>query len=162
MSRPYGRASALEQRRRQAVQAVHAGDKVKDVARILGVHPRSVFRWLQLAHTSDGLAAKPHPGPATRLNVRQQRRLERMLLEGSKAHGWANEMWTTKRIAELIHRHFGVKFHHDHVGRFLHKVLKWTPQKPRKKARERNERAIRRWQREKFPQIVDEAGQRHA
>jgi transposase len=162
MGRPYGSASALEQRRRQAVEAVHAGDKIKDVARIIGVHLRTVSRWLAQAHTPDGLAAKPHAGPATRLNPTQQRRLERMLLQGAKKHGWANELWTTRRIAELIRRKFGVSLHHDHVGRFLHKVLKWSPQKPRKKARERNERAIKRWRRDKFPDIVEKAGQRHA
>jgi transposase len=164
MSRPYGSASALEQRRRQAVQAVHAGDKVKDVARIMGVHPRTVFRWLELARMpgTDGLAPKPHPGPAPRLNPAQQRHLERMLRQGAKAHGWSNELWSTRRIADLIQRTFGVSLHHDHVGRFLHKVLRWSPQKPRKKARERDEKAILRWRREELPRIVEEASRRHA
>lgn len=162
MSRPYGSSSALEQRRRQAVQAVHAGDKVKDVARIIGVHQRTLFRWLELDRTPQGLAAKPHPGPTTRLNHQQQRQLERMLLQGAKAHGWANELWTTRRIAELIHRSFDVSLHHDHVGRFLHQVLKWSPQKPSKRARERNEKAIKRWQRAEFPRIVEEAAGRNA
>jgi transposase len=162
MSRPYGSASALEQRRRQAVQAVHAGDKVKDVARIIGVHPRTISRWLELARRPDGLAAKPHPGPATRLNHHQQQQLEQMLLQGAKAHGWPNELWTTRRIAELIRRAFGVSLHHDHVGRFLHRVLHWSPQKPRKRARERDEEAIQRWQRDEFPRIVEEAGRRSA
>lgn len=162
MSRPYGSASALEQRRRQAVQAVHAGDKVKDVARIIGVHPRTVSLWLQLARTPAGLDAKPHPGPATRLSRQQQRQLERMLLQGAKAHGWTNELWTTRRIAELIRRTFQVSLHHDHVGRFLHRVLRWSPQKPRKLARERDEKAIKRWQRDEFPRIVQEAGERGA
>lgn len=162
MSRPYGSASALEQRRRQAVRAVHAGDKVKDVARIIGVHPRTVFRWLELARTPDGVAAKPHPAPATRLNLAQQRQLEAMLLQGAKAHGWPNELWTTRRIAELIRQKFGVSLHHDHVGRFLHKVLRWSPQKPCKRARERDEKAIARWRRETFPRIVEEAAGRNA
>jgi transposase len=152
----------LEQRRRQAVQAVQAGDKVKDVARILGLHPRTLFRWLELARAPRGLDAKPHPGPATRLNRPQQRQLERMLLQGAKAHGWPNELWTTRRIAELIRRKFGVSLHHDHVGRFLHRVLHWSPQKPRKRARERDEKAIRRWQRDEFPRIVEDAAERGA
>ena len=162
MSRPYGSASALEQRRRQAVRAVHAGDKVKDVARITGVHPRTLFRWLELARTPHGLDAKPHPGPATRLNRQQQRQLEGMLLQGAKAQGWPNELWTTRRIAELIRRTFGVSLHHDHVGRFLHRVLHWSPQKPSKRARERDEAAIQRWQRDEFPRIVEAAAARGA
>jgi transposase len=152
----------LEQRRRQAVHAVRQGDKVEDVARIMGVHPRSVFRWLERSYVPDGLAAKPHSGPATRLNLAQQRRLDRLLRKGAKAHGWPNELWTTRRIAELIRRHFGVSLHHDHVGRFLHTRLKWSPQKPCKRARERNEKAIARWRRDTFPQIVEAASERNA
>jgi transposase len=104
MSRPVGSASALELRRRQAVRAIQAGDSVKDVARIIGVKPRSIYRWLLLANKADGLAAKPHAGPATRLSGQQQQELEQLLCQGAKAHGWANELWTTQRIADLIRR----------------------------------------------------------
>jgi transposase len=162
MSRPYGSASTLEQRRRQAVQAVQQGDSVKDVARIIGVNPRSIYRWLDLSKHPSGLTAKPHPGPAPRLSRPQQRRLERMLRHGAKAHGWPNQLWTTQRIAELIQRHFGVSLHHDHVGRFLRQRLKWSPQKPRRRARERDESAIAQWKKEKFPDIVRAARQRGA
>ena len=152
----------MEQRRRQAVQAVHAGDSVKDVARIMGVGPRSIYRWLELERSADGLAAKPHPGPATRLSLEQQRELDRLLRQGAQAHGWPNQLWTTQRIAELIHRHFGVSLHHDHVGRFLRQRLKWSPQKPRRRARERDEDGIERWKRDTFPDIVIAAGRRNA
>jgi transposase len=152
----------LELRRRQAVQAVQAGDKVKDVARITGVKPRSIYRWLECAEKPDGLAAKPHPGPATRLSPQQQQELEELLRQGAKAHGWSNELWTTQRIADLILRHFGVALHHDHVGRFLRTRLKWSPQKPRRRARERDEDAIAEWKRDRFPEILEATNQRDA
>jgi transposase len=144
------------------VQAVSKGDKVKDVARIIGVHPCSVSRWLRLARAPDGLAAKPHPGPAMRLSVSQQQQLEQLLRQGAQAHGWPNQLWTTQRIAELIRRHFGIMLHHDHVGRFLRQRLKWSPQKPRRRARERDEQAIAAWKRDTFPNIVEAAGARDA
>ena len=162
MSRPYGSASSLEQRRRQAVFAVQKGDHIKDVARIMGVNPRSIYRWLNLAQQSDGLAAKPHPAPATRLSDTQQQQLEQLLRQGAHAHGWPNQLWTTQRIAVLIQRHFGVTLHHDHIGRFLRQRLKWSPQKPRRRARERDEEAIAQWKRERFPDIVEAAAARHA
>jgi transposase len=162
MSRPFGSASALEQRRRQAVEAVRKGDNIRDVARIIGVAPVSVYRWLKMADRPDGLDAKPHHGPAPRLSSQQQRKLERLLLKGARFHGWANELWTTHRIVELIQRHFGVSFHHDHVGRFLRKRLKWSSQKPKRKARERNNAKIKRWQKRKFPRIVAKARDRGA
>src|SRR5277367_5900123 len=125
MSRPFGSASALELRRRQAVRAIESGDSVADVARIIGVGKRSIYRWLEQTKVPDGLAAKPHPGSAPRLSIQQQQELETLLRQGAKAHGWANELWTTQRIADLIHQHFGVRLHHDHVGRFLRKKLGW-------------------------------------
>jgi transposase len=152
----------LEQRRRQAVLAVRKGDHVKDVARIIGVNPRSIYRWLNLAQHPDGLDAKPHPGPVTRLSLQQQQQLEQMLRQGAHAHGWPNQLWTTQRIADLIRQHFGVSLHHDHVGRFLRKRLKWSPQKPRRRARERDEQAIAAWKRDTFPTILEAANARDA
>jgi transposase len=121
-----------------------------------------MYRWLKLAETPDGLAAKPHPGPAPRLSPAQHRHLEALLFEGAKAHGWSTQLWTCARIVELIRRHFGVSFHHDHVGRFLRARLGWSPQKPRRQARERNEAEIEIWKRERFPQIATAAQKRDA
>lgn len=162
MSRPRGSATELERRRRRAVEAVHHGERVEDVARIVGVQRCSVYRWLQLAELPDGLAAKPHLGPATRLSLKQQRKLDALLRQGAQAHGWRNRLWTTRRIAELIRRHFGISLHHDHVGRFLRQRLHWSIQKPCRKARERNEAAIRDWKIAQFPRIAAAARKRDA
>jgi transposase len=101
-------------------------------------------------------------GPATRLSLTQQQQLEQMLREGAQAHGWPNQLWTTQRIADLIQRKFGVSLHHDHVGRFLRQRLKWTPQKPRRRARERNDKAIADWKSNVFPNILETASRRNA
>lgn len=162
MSRPFGTAAELERRRLQAVQAVRDGESPTAVARVLGVNRSSVFRWLKLAQRVDGLAAKPHPGPAERLSSEQQQRLKVLLLQGAKAHGWSNDLWTATRVVELARRHFGVSFHHDHMGRFLRKRLDWTPQKPQRQARERNEAEIEYWKRVCFPRIAKAARQREA
>jgi transposase len=162
MSRPIGSAAELERRRIRATEAVLAGESPEAVARVYGVNRSSVYRWLRLAKKADGLVAKPHYGPATRLSPMQFERLEKLLLKGAKAHGWATDLWTCARVAALIHRHFGVSFHHDHVGRILHERLDWSSQKPRRKARERNEEEIATWKRESFPRIAQAARDRHA
>jgi transposase len=160
--RPQGSAAELERRRRRAVEAVETGERVKDVARIFGVAKCSVYRWLGMAQKSDGLAAKPHHGPALQLSLEQQRQLDALLRQGAAAHGWPNHLWTAQRIAVLIQRHFGVRWHHDHVGRFLRQRLGWSPQKPRRRARERDEAAIRHWRRYTFPAIARAARRRGA
>jgi transposase len=163
MSRPIGTAAELERRRRRAVELVRQGERPTVIARVFGVARPSVYRWQQLAEQApDGLAAKPHPGRAMRLSQDQLRHLETLLQQGACAHGWQNDLWTTARVAALIQRHFGVSFHHDHVGRFLRRRLNWTPQKPRRRARERDEEAIARWKQQEFPRIVRETRRRRA
>jgi len=146
----------------QAVESVRRGERPAIVARVLGVARPSVHRWLRQAKDPQGLVAKPHPGPASRLSTLQLKELEALLLQGPKAHGWKNELWTTARVVQLIQHSFGVSFHHDHVGRFLRARLGWSPQKPRRKAREADDGEIARWQSDKFPRIVTDAQQRNA
>lgn len=163
MSRPIGSAAELERRRRRAVEAVASGESPEVVARTLGIARASIYRWLRMSRRrTDGLAAKPHPGPARRLTPQQLQRLETLLVKGAKAHGWLTDLWTCARIAVLIQRHFGVTFHHDHVGRILRQRLNWTPQKPRRRARERDEVAIAFFKQVQFPQIARAARQRQA
>jgi len=133
------------------------------VARFLGADRSSVYRWRRLAAADPAaLAARPHPHRPPRLTDEQLGQLEALLAQGATAHGWPNALWTTARVAQVIARHFGLSYHHDHVGRFLRRRLGWTPQKPRRRARERDEAAIRRWQSEEFPRIARAAQRRGA
>lgn len=108
------------------------------------------------------MAAQAHPHRPPYLTTAQLVQLERLLAQGPAAHGWPNHLWTTARVAHLIERHFRIRFHHDHVGRFLRKRLNWSVQKPMRRARERNEKAIRDWQAKEFPRIVRDAQERNA
>ncbi len=74
-------------------------------------------------------------------------------MKGARSHGWPDELWTAKRVAEVIRRHFGVEFHTEHVRKILKERLVWTSQKPERRARERDEEEIERWVREEFPHI---------
>jgi transposase len=141
--RPIGTAKELERKRRRAVELMHKGEAPAVIARILGVCRTSLYRWRAAAAAGpDGLAAKPHPGPRPRLSVEQLAELEGLLTQGPKAQGWRNELWTAARVAELIERHFKVRFHPEHVRKILKRRLAWTSQKPQRRARERDEVAI--------------------
>jgi transposase len=161
--RPLGTAAELERRRRRAVKLFEQGESPTVIARILGVQRGSVYRWARLAAQGpDGLAAVRNPGPTPRLDDAQLHALETLLLQGARAHGWPNDLWTAARVALVIRRHFGVAYHPDHVRRFLRTRLHWTSQKPQRKARERDEEEIARWQRDAFPRIVRETWARGA
>jgi transposase len=141
--RPVGTPEELQRRRLRAVEMVHQGESPDDVAHFLGCGRSSVYTWLKWAREAPGkLAARPHPGPTPRLSAEQLKQLEGLLLQGAAAHGWPTELWTAARAAELIERHFGVAFHPEHVRKILKRRLRWSSQKPQRRARERDEAAI--------------------
>jgi hypothetical protein len=73
-------------------------------------------------------------------------------LAGAREAGFDNDLWTCRRVAQLIVRRFGVFYHADHTGRLLH-GLGWSPQKPQRRAAERDEEAVRTWLKKDWPRI---------
>jgi transposase len=92
------------------------------------------------------------PGRPRRLTRSQERRLLRILLKGAIANGYRTELWTTKRVAEVIRKNFHVPCHFNTAGLHLRR-FGWTHQKPEQRALERNDKAIERWKREKWPEV---------
>jgi transposase len=103
----------------------------------------------------DGLGAiraKPLSGRPAKLDLKAKKRLESTLLRGAREAGYATDLWTCPRIARVIHKTFGVRYHVDHIGRLLHS-LGWSPQKPQRRAIERDEVAIQRWVKTTWPKV---------
>jgi transposase len=152
--RPKGSAAELETRRRLAGSLLLEGRRIGEVAEIVAASESSVRRWRRVVEKGgvEALTAKPHPGPKPRLNEQQKRRLVKVLLAGPRKAGYRNDLWTCPRVAQVIARTFGVKYHPAHVWRIL-RSLGWTPQKPEQRARERDEADIRRWRSHEWPRI---------
>jgi transposase len=160
--RPIGTAPELERRRRRAVELVEQGESPVVVARILGVHVTSIHRWRRMARKTHGLDAKPIPGRPRQLSDYQLHKLEYFLRQGAHRHGWPNQLWTADRVARLIQHRFGVSLHPEHVRKILKQRLGWTSQKPKRKARERNDKEVERWLGDELPRILREAFRRQA
>jgi transposase len=152
--RTKGTAAELEARRRLAVQRVSDGWKRADVADFLGVHPETVAEWVR-AHRAGGdnaLAARPHPGRKPFLTADQERQVLGWLAGPPTEHGFRTELWTARRVADLIHRRLGVRFHPRYLREWLAK-RDYTPQRPARRAKQRDQAAIDRWLREDWPRI---------
>lgn len=152
--RPLGSPEQLEARRIRAVELLQHGLTPVAVARQLGVDRRSVRRWYSAyrAEGKGGIKAKPASGRPPRLTIRQKSRVEQWLLKGALAVGFPTDLWTCPRVAQLIRNRLGVSYHVDHVCRLLHS-LGWSPQRPSRRAIERDESAIQRWIRVEWPHI---------
>ncbi|MCZ7564501.1 MAG: IS630 family transposase [Burkholderiales bacterium] len=157
--RPTGSPEELERRRLRALALLDEGLLPSEVARRVGVDRRSVRRWKAAArkHGEAAVRARAAPGRPPKLKAHQKRRLEALLLKGPLATGFDTDLWTCPRVTELIKERFGISYHVDHVGRLLHD-LGWSPQKPARRALERDEREIRRWVREDWPRVKKTPG----
>lgn len=144
----------LRRRRRQAVRLFEKGESQAEVARLLGVSRQTAMVWWNTFEQEgrDALREPGHAGRPARLTPEALRTVERALLEGPQAHGYATQLWTLPRMGAVIERVTGVTYHAGHVWRILRK-LGWSLQKPTTRARERDERAIRRWVRETWPAL---------
>lgn len=152
--RPSGTPEELEQRRLRALRLLDAGFSPVEVARQLGVERRSVRRWKAAARKggAKAVAAKPASGRPRHLSRRDLARLRRMLLRGAQAAGLPTDLWTCPRVAWLIRRQFDVQYHPAHVSRLLH-GLGFSPQKPTRRAVERDEERIRTWIEQDWPRV---------
>ena len=145
---------ALERRRFKAFGLLKKGLSEAEVAREVGVHRQSVNRWAEQIEEQgrQGLRQAGRAGRKSRLSEADRKQLETGLKRGAEALGYETNLWTLDRVAELIERDFGVKYHAGHVSWVL-KKLGWSCQRPTGKALERDEPAIKRWQKRRWPEL---------
>lgn len=154
MARPVGSAPVLAARRKRALKLLDEGLSLNEVARRVGCHASSVMRWRNTRRRKGKRVFEvgTSPGRPTKLSKKQRERLLRLLAKGPPAQGYATELWTCARIAALIKKEFGVRYHRDHIGRLM-RQLGWSYQKPQRRALERNEKAIEEWKKKRWPQV---------
>jgi transposase len=152
--RPHGSPQLLEERRKRAITFLEQKLSLHEIARRMGCHASSVLRWRDEFQKGGekALDAKPAGGRPPKLTMKQKERLIRLLTQGAMAHGYRTELWTTQRIADLIERQLGIKYHRNHVGKLLHQIG-WSHQKPESRAIERNEDTIEKWKRTVWPRV---------
>jgi len=150
---------SLQTMRIKAVAAVKRGELVSSVAATFGVNERSVYRWL--ADYANGgqkaLQAKPIPGRPTILKTKHLRWLADTVRNTTpQQHRFEFALWTLSVIADIIKREFQITLSRSAVGRAM-ASLGFTPQRPLRRARERDPVLVERWEREDYPAIAHEA-----
>ena len=144
----------LEKRRLQAAKLLKKGIHEAEVARRVGVHRQSVNRWARQLSES-GIAGLKKAGRAGRKPLLSEADLDKIreaLKRGPEALGYESGLWTAWRVADLIERECGIKYHAGHVWKVL-KSLGWSCQRPTTRALERDEDAIRRWKKRRWPEL---------
>ena len=155
-------SAAQEDIRRKAVNAVEGGMSPKDVAKVFGVTRQAVTKWhrFYLSAGEDALTAKKRGAPkrggllkpwqcALAVRTITDKCPDQLKLPGF----W---LWTRDAVREYLRSSFGVAMSLSSVGRLL---KRWglTPQKPARRAYQRDSVACKRWMEEKYPAIRERA-----
>jgi transposase len=149
------RADWRAERRKRAWALKQAGWPQKEIATALGVSEWAVSQWLKRAREYGGVEAltrRPPPGMTPRLSAEQRAQLPLLLAKGAEAYGFRGDVWTARRVAQLIADTFGVRYHRDHVSRLL-RQLGWSRQQPITRATQRDQAAIVHWREERWPAL---------
>jgi transposase len=152
--RPYGSAKTLETRRRRVLTRLAQGLSLSEGARRVHVTVASVSRWPPAWRDGGAiaLAAKPVPGRPRRLSAQQREHLLQLFLQGARASGVSNALWTLKRIAPVRRLACGVRSHPTHVWKGLRRCG-WSCQVPERRAVHRDDHALAHGQRYQWPAL---------
>lgn len=146
--------SEASKKRVKAGRLLLAGKGCAEVALAVGVARQTVYTWKRLLDEGgiDALREVPERGRPAQLDEQQLAAVRAALLQSPTKHGFGTELWTLKRVGAIIERMHGVRFGQTNVWRILGS-LGFSPQKPEKRAIERNENAVRSWKRSTWPAL---------
>ncbi len=154
----------LEHMRLLAVDRVLAGEKPSVVAKSFGIYRTSIYKWLRTYQKRgrEALKSTTAQGPTPKLTDRQKLQVRRWIVgKDPRQYGFDFGLWTRSIIAEMIQDRFEVSLTLPSIGRLL-VSLDITPQKPLRRADERDEVEVRKWKEEKYPELRKRAKRRGA
>ncbi len=156
----------LEEIRLMAVQRVWEGERPSVVIASYGFARPVIYRWLrEVRGKGRGLRAlrsRKGTGRPRRLTPKQEQQLFRWINgKDPRQHGFDFGLWTRLVVRKLIADKFGANFGVTAVGKLLAK-LGLTPQKPLKRAYERDPAAIEAWKSDTYPSLAKRAKKRGA
>jgi transposase len=144
----------------RAADMFDEGKSQADVVAALGVSREAVSEWYRL-WSSGGRAALAGAGRAgrlPRLSDDQVAEVEKALLAGPRANGFQTDVWTLGRVAEVIEKLTGVRYSQTRTWEILRHRLRWSRQRPARRALERDDEAIATWIKTDWPRIKKAPG----
>jgi transposase len=141
--------------RRMAVRRVKEGEPPGEVIKSYGLCRTTIYKWLRAERRGGeaALTARKHPGRRPALVPRQKLQVRRWINgKDPRQYGFDFGLWTRQIVGALIAQKFRVRMGVTAVGRLLAE-LDITPQKPLRRAYERDPVAIERWKTTVFPRL---------
>src|SRR5438034_1271409 len=151
---------ALEHLRMIAVKrVVEDGEAPSDVMKSLGLCRTTIYPWLRRYEDKgmEALVARIAQGPEPKLTEKQRQQVKRWILgKDPRQYGFDFGLWSRRIVRELIAAKFGIELGLTAVGRLL-ASLDITPQKPLRRAYERDPQMVALWLKETYPKLKQRA-----
>jgi transposase len=141
--------------RRMAVKRVHDGETPSSVMKSYGLCRTTIYRWLRAEKRGGEAALQSHraTGRPPLLSESQKRKVCRWIVgKDPRQHGFDFGLWTRRIVVELVEKKFEKQISVTAVGRLLYE-LDITPQKPLRRAYERDPVAVAKWTEEDYPKL---------
>ena len=145
----------LTELRKRGIAAVKNGATPSEAARILGVTRATVYGWLALVQQGGdaALEARKRGGRKPKLDGKSIAWLYQAITLGDpRQYRFEFALWTSKMVAELIWREFGVRLSKTSTCRLLNR-LGLSPQRPLWRAYQQDPQVVEKWLRKDFPRI---------
>ena len=155
-------AATLYERRKQAILLYKSGVSYLEIAPKVGVHRNTVGQWITAWKEGGQAALKVKSGgrpkgSGRKLYPHEEREIRKCLIDHCPDQlKLPFALWTRQAVQLLIHQRFDIEMTLVSVGRYL-KIWGFTPQKPIRRAYERNDERVRVWLEEEYPAIAQKA-----
>lgn len=163
MARIDGRSldhKTLEHVRRLAVKRVlEDGERPSEVMASLGLCRTSIYPWLREVEDQgwEALAESIAKGPEPKLSEPQRHKVKTWILgKDPRQYGFDFGLWSRRIVQQLIQDKLGLAMCLTTVGKLL-ASLEITPQKPLRRAYERDPLAVQEWLEVRYPRLQQRA-----
>lgn len=152
--------NTLEHIRIQAVRRViEDGESPSEVMRSYGLCRTTIYPWLRDFKDKgwEALAESIAQGPEPKLTDKQKQQVKRWILgKDPRQYGFDFGLWSRRIVQQLIQEKMGIELCLTSVGKLL-ASMNVTPQKPLRRAYERDPVAVALWEKETYPHLKKRA-----
>ena len=141
----------LEARRKAAGRLFTRGKTAYYIEQKFGISSTTAKEWR--SRWKEGTLEAQPQGRTSLLTTLQRKTLRTNILKGPEAQGYATQLWTIGRVTDLIKKTERVRYKPRSVWHLLH-ALGFSSQKPARRAKERDEKAIKEWKDKKWPLLL--------
>jgi transposase len=144
-------AQELENRRVAAGKLFTRGKTAYFIEKKFGISSTTAREWR--TRWKEGTLKARREGCPSKLSDKQKKTLSALIQKGPQAAGYETELWTLSRLTELVRKRCSVSYRPRSLWHLI-RALGFSCQKPARKAKERDEKAISRWTKKEWPALL--------